>query len=136
MLDTFITEFTLTKFMIGFTLAFVNMFLVLGNKSTLRIPGLDILPFVVAWSGSVSVMMAAVGLQLIIELENWSTAWIIAVAAFFAVFVAMWSSWAGLIVYYVLSVTIAFFAGMLGPRFMSFLAVNIILNGLLLVLFA
>ena len=110
----------------------VNAGVVAVNARSLRIPGVDALVTLVLLSPSLPIVGVVVLLQLLADLEGAWRAWMIAPAALLAALVAMWSLWAGFVVYYLVSVVLGYYTGLLGGKFWSFVLLNGLLNGALL----
>lgn len=122
--------------MLAIFLAVLNAAVVFVNTKTLRLYGLDILPFIVLLTDSVSIMGLAVVLHILADLHAIDRSWMVATAALIAGGVGLFHVWMGLLTYYVATVVFAYYTGLLGGRFGIFFAVNVTLNGLLVVLFA
>lgn len=120
----------------GLIAGLLNALLVFANNRTLHVPGLDNLVFAVLITQSLSLAGVVVLLHMLADLRGLWRTWLIFPAALAAALVGIWSLWAGFMVYYLISIVGGYYSGLLGARFWSFIAVNSVLNGLLLVLFA
>lgn len=117
-------------------LSLLNAVIVFINQRTVRVPGLDILPFAVLMVDSFVLAGLAVLLHFVADIRSAHRLWIMAVSAMAASIVGSVNIWTGFIVYYACSIILGYYSGLLGSRFASFIAVNCVLNGLLFMLWA